>query len=245
VRADEVDEALSHGPATETRHLEGFVGSRWLGRVSGSGPAVVAPSIRLGDGPAFTATGLARNEGTSAVDTIEVTGVLLDAAGAELGTVTATSPVHDVRPGEPVPFAAEADVPAASVAEVHWSATAEGSGDDSSRAFAWTPYWERPAGGEPVDLYLHTDGAGPRPHLLFGAVTSVAPDDADPVMEPEVVVAWLDAEGQVAAVHSTPLRAPDGAALGELGAGAAADALLVTEVDPPAGGEVLVWVQGS
>ncbi len=241
VRAEEVDRALSHGPATETRHLEGFVGSRWLGQVTGAGPTVVAPSVQASTTGSYRASGLARNEGTGVVDTIEVTARLRDAAGSELATVTTTSPVHDVRPGEPVPFTVTADVPAAAVAAVEWSATAVGTGDEAVRALAWTPYWERPVGGPPVDLYLHRDGAGRRPYLLFGSATAVGGD----VAEPEVVVAWLTAGGRVAVIASTPLRAPDGVALTALPAGGAADALVVADRNPPAGGEVLVWVQGS
>jgi hypothetical protein len=62
---------------------------------------------------------------------------------------------------------------------------------------------------------------------------------------PEVVVAWLDADGRLVRTLSAPVVGPDGAALAELPAGGAADTLLTADVDPPAGGEALVWVQGS
>ncbi len=242
VRADEVDDALSHGPATETRHLEGFVGSRWLGRISGDGPTVVASSVRIRPTGAFTATGLARNEGDTPVDTIQVTARLLDADGVELARETVTSPVHAVRPGEPVPFVLRSTVPAATVVDVEWAAAGIGEADESTRAFAWTPYWERPAGGEPVDLYLHRDGDGPRPYLLFGSAASVG---TEAIHQPEVVVAWLSAAGRLLAVTATPLRSPDGSALPALDPGAAADALVVAAAGPPARAEALVWVQGS
>lgn len=237
VRADEVDEALSHGPATEARQLQGFVGTRWLGQVTGTGPEVLEDSVRVADG-AFAAQGLVRNHGEVTLATVEVTARLLDADGEELATVTATSPVHDVRPGEPAPFEISADVDG--VARVEWSAAGGEAGDGDSRALAWTPYWERPVGGEPVDLYLHRDEAGERPYLLFGSVTAV-----EAVASPEVVVAWLDADGRLVRTLSGPVVGPDGAAVDELTAGGAGDVLLSAEADPPVDGEVLVWVQGA
>jgi hypothetical protein len=241
VRADEVDEALSHGPATEPRSLQGFVGSHWLGQVTGTGPEVVPSTVTTATTGSFRADGLVRNHGEVVVGSVEVTARLVGADGAELAVVTATSPVHDVRPGEPVPFTVTADVDAAAVDHVEWSAAGGAEGDQAARALAWTPYWERPVGGEPVDLYLDHDDTG-RPYLLFGSVASVG-DTA--VAGPEVVVAWLDADGRLVRILSAPVVGPDGAALAELAAGGAADALLSTDVDPPAGGEALVWVQGS
>lgn len=240
-RADDLDEALSEGPATEVRHLRGFVGSRWLGRVAGTGPAVVTPTVERSTAGAFSATGLARHEGRAPVRTVEVTARLLDASGAVLADVAATSPVHDVRPGEPVPFSIRADVPSARVAGIDWRATATGEGDSEARDLAWTPYWERPAGGQPVDLHLHHDRPGHRPHLLFGSTTSLA---GRTLRSPEVVVAWLSAEGRVVRVVRTPLRDPDGSAVAALGPAAAADALARTS-RLPEGSEPIVWLQGS
>jgi hypothetical protein len=141
-----------------------------------------------------------------------------------------------------VPFELRTTVAADLVADVEWTAAGSGAAVESARALAWTSYWERPAGGERVDTYLHHDGAGARPHLLFGSAASVGDD---PVDQPEVVVAWLSPDGVVTTLAVNPLRAPDGSALGTLEAGAAADALVVAPSAPPAGGEALVWVQGS
>lgn len=242
VRAAEVDAALSEGGPAETRHLEGFVGSRWLGRVDGGGPTVVPASVERSGTGAFVATGLARNESSVVLATIEVTARLLDAAGEELAVVTAPSPVHDVRPGEPAPFRVHADVDAATVARIEWTAAGGVSGDPAHRALSWTSYWERPEGGDPVDLYLYRDGRGPRPHLVFGSVASVG---ADPVGHPEVVVGWLSPDGRLIGLVTAPVRGPDGGPLAVLAAGGAADAMVVAEVTPPAGAEVLVWAQGS
>lgn len=240
VRAAEVDEALSHGPATEPRRLQGFVGSHWLGQVTGTGPEVLADSVTVAEGGTFRADGLVRNHGAVVLAHIEVTARLVAADGSELAVVHTTSPVHDVRPGEPVPFTVTAEVDGAAVDHVEWSAAGGDEGDEATRALAWTPYWERPVGGDPVDLYLEHDDTG-RPYLLFGAVSTVA----DRVDQPQVVVGWLDADGRLIRTLTAPVVGPDGAPLVELADGAAGDALLSADVDPPVGGEALVWVQGS
>ncbi len=242
VRAAEVDAALSDGGAGATRHLEGFVGSRWLAPVSGGGPTVLPASVARSTAGSFIASGLARNESPTVLATIEVTAQLLDAEGTELAVVTVTSPVHDLRPGEPAPFTLAADVESAAVARVVWTAAGGATGDGHHRALSWTPFWERPADGEPVDLYLYRDGRGPRPHLVFGSVASVGDE---PIGRPEVVVGWLSPEGRLIALVVAPVRSPDGASLTSLAAGGAADALVVAETAPPTGAETLVWVQGS
>ena len=239
VRADEVDEALSHGPASEPRQLQGFVGSHWLGQVTGTGPEVVAATVTTATSGTFRADGLVRNHGAVIVDTVEVTARLVGVDGAELAVVSATSPVHDVRPGEPVPFTVTAEVDVASVDHVEWSAAGGIEGDESARALAWTPDWERAVGGDPGALYFEHAA---RPYLLFGSVASVG-DTA--VAGPEVVVGWLDADGRLVRTLSAHVVGPDGDTLAELAAGGAADALLGADVDPPVGGEALVWVQGS
>jgi hypothetical protein len=242
VRADEVDEALSHGGAREPRLLQGFSGSHWLGQVDGRGPRVLPDSVQLSAGGTFTASGLARNEGTEVLSTLSVTARLVDLAGAELDEVTVTSPVRDVRPGEPVPFTFTSPVAASTVDHVEWSATGGATGDEATRALSWTPFWERPVDGDPVALYLYRDGPGRRPHLLFGSVAAVGGTGVD---RPEVVVAQVSADGRLVALASTSVTGPDGSPLAHLDAGAAGDALVVGSTDPPADGETMVWVQGS
>ncbi|HEY8061006.1 MAG TPA: FxLYD domain-containing protein [Acidimicrobiales bacterium] len=242
VRADEVDEALSHGGAREPRLLQGFSGTHWLGQVDGRGPRVLPESVLLSAGGAFTASGLARNEGTEVLSTLSVTARLVDGAGTELDEVTVTSPVRNVRPGEPVPFAVSSPVAASTVDRVEWSATGGATGDESTRALSWTPFWERPVDGDPVALYLYRDGAGRRPHLLFGSVTAVGGTGVD---RPEVVVAQVSADGRLVSLVTASVRGPDGSPVAHLDAGAAGDALVVAADDPPADGETMVWVQGS
>lgn len=242
VRADEVDEALSHGAATEPRLLEGFAGTYWLGEVDGQGPQVLSASVTVSRTGSFRAIGLARNEGHEVLASLEVTARLVDGAGAELDLVTVASPVHAVRPGEPVPFVLSSPVPASAVDHVEWRAAGGDAGDESARALSWTPYWERPVGGDAVDLYLYGDEAGSRPHLLFGSVADVGGVGLD---HPEVVVGHVAADGRLVAMASATVRGPDGTPLEHIDAGSAADAMVVAPSDPPAGGEILVWVQGS
>ena len=242
VRAAEVDAALSEGGAGETRHLEGFVGSRWLDLVDGRGPTVLSATVERSTTGAFVATGLARNEGSAILADLVVTARLLGPNGDELDVVTGTSPVHDLRPGEPAPFMVRSAVDAESVVRVEWAAAGGAEGDATDRALAWTSYWERPEGGDPVDLYLYRDSGGSRPHLLFGSVASVGPVQVD---DPEVVVGWLSPAGRLVGFVTTPVRGPDGTPLVWLPAGGAADALVVAPSAPPAGAEPLVWVQGA
>jgi len=242
VRADEVDEALSHGGAREPRLLQGFSGSHWLGQFGGRGPRVLPDSVALSAEGSFTASGLARNEGTEVLATLSVTARLVDGAGAELDEVTVVSPVRDIRPGEPVPFVLTSPMAASTVDHVEWSATGGATGDAATRALSWTPFWERPVDGEPVALYLYRDGAGRRPHLLFGSVAAVGGTGVD---RPEVVVGQVSADGRLVSIVSASVRGPDGSPLARLDAGGTGDALVVGPGDPPAGGETMVWVQGS
>jgi hypothetical protein len=243
VRADELDAALARGPATETRHLEGFVGSRWLGHPQGDGPEVLDQTVTLvpADG-GWGAVGLARNEGTTELAGIDVTARLLDSSGEELSVATATSPVAPVRPGEPVPFTLASDVPADAVASVEWSAEASTTAVASRRDLGWTAWWERPAGGERVELYFYADPPGTTPHLLFGTVENLG---SEPVASPQVVVAWLDPDGRVVATTGAPVLAPDGSPADALDAGASGDALLQPAGPVPSGAEALVWVVGG
>ena len=77
-------------------------------------------------------------------------------------------PGHRSQPGPRRPAGGTGALPALSpvgrrrrVDHVEWQATGVPSGDAARRALSWTPYWERPVGGEPVDLYLYHDGAAP------------------------------------------------------------------------------------
>jgi hypothetical protein len=133
-------------------------------------------------------------------------------------------------------------VAASTVDRVEWSATGGATGDESTRALSWTPFWERPVDGDPVALYLYRDGAGHRPHLLFGSVAGVGGMGVD---WPEVVVGQVSGDGRLVSLASASVRGPDGSPLARLDSGAAGDALVVGSGDPPADGETMVWVQGS
>ena len=244
VRAEELDAALIDGGPSQERHLAGFVGPQYLAESRGTGPVVLDETVRQRrSGGAWTAQGLARNEGDGVVASIEVTARLLDRSGAVLAEVQTTSPVRDVRPGEPVPFQLVADLPASAVGAVEWSAAGAVGGDDRRRDLAWTVWWERPAGRRaPVDLYLHHErGPGPQPRAVFGSVEHVG---EEAVAAPEVVMAWLDARGRVAALATAPVSDPDGRPLATLAPGEAADVLVSLDRPVPSASSPLVWVQG-
>lgn len=236
VRADEVDAALAGG---ETRHLEGFTGPRWAD--GGTGPVVLPATVERSRAGAFVATGLVRHWGEQVVAGVEVTARLLDAEGVVLDEVRASSPVHDVRPGEPVPFRVESTVAAEQVARIAWSASAGATGDPTARALGWSAYWERPTGGEPVDVYLWTDPAGDRPHLLFGSVANLG---ERALADPEVLVAWVGPDGHLGPLVRTPVVGPDGSALSDLAPSATGDVLVVAATAPVPGSELILWVQG-
>lgn len=245
VRAAEVDAALAEGEGGAPRHLQGFMGLRWLDPTPATGPRVLETTVsRHGAPGALVLVGLVRNEGTELLAEIRVTATLLAADGEVLGTAGATSPVTAVRPGEPVPFTVVTDQPAASVAGVRWSAGGARAvaGAETARALAWTTWFTRPAGGDPVSLYLRRETSGPRPELVFGGVENVGDD---PVGSPRVVVGWLAPDGRLAAWAEAPVATPSGGAATTLVPGRAADALVVTDAVPPTGSEVLVWGYGS
>ena len=244
VRADEVDEALIDGGPAEERHLAGFVGPQYLAHPRGAGPVVLEDTVRVRrTGGTWAARGLARNEGELTLARVEVAARLLDRSGALLAEVDGTSPVTDVRPGEPVPFDLVVDLPADAVADVEWSARAVGGGDGIHRTLGWTVWWEEPAGDRPaIDLYLYREtGPGPHPHVVFGSVENVGDE---PVAAPEVVMAWLDGRGRVALVATAPVRDAAGRPATALAPGTAADALVRRDRPVPAGAAAMVWVQG-
>lgn len=248
VRADRLDQVLAEGTGGGPRHLEGFVGPLWSDGGRAGAPRVLPETVLThgdpagADGGGTTWTGLVRNEGDTVVAAVTVTARVLAADGGVLGTVEATSPVTDVRPGEPVPFTLSAPVPGDRVGGVEWSARGVGTGSADRRALAWTPYWERPAGGEPVAIYLFEDRDPARPHLHFGAVAVVGPT---PVARPQVLVGWLDADGRLVAWGAAPVVAPDGAPVSTLAPGGLGDALVVAPMTPPPGGEPILWVVGA
>lgn len=242
VRAEDLDASLADGDGGAPRHLQGFVGPRWLEPTPGTGPRVLETTVERQGGEAapLVLSGLVRNEGAAVLAEVRVTATLLAVDGRVLGTATATSPVTAVRPGEPVPFTVVTDQPAAAVARVRWSAGGARAtvGAETTRALAWTTWFTRPAGGEPVSLYLRQEGTGPRPELVFGGVENVG---GAPLGSPRVVAGWLAPDGRLVAWAEAPVVGPAGGPTARLAPGASADALVVTDAVPPSGSELLVW----
>ena len=242
ITADEIDQALAGDSEDDTRHLSGFTGSLWTEDVAAGEPVVLAETVTMATGDEIQITGLVRNESESKLDSIAVTATLHDADGNVLGELTGPAAVGSVRSGEPVPFILSGPEPAAEVATVGWVAVAADT-DEVSRDFEWQTYWEQPAGGrEPLDIdFYREEGPGPHPHVVFGSVRNIGPGAASNV---EVVTAWIDADGRVAAISRSAALDPAGAATPVLESDAAADALLVDD-NVPVEAEALTWVSST
>lgn len=195
--------------------------------------AVVADTVAVDAGArAWTARGLVRNDTAEVAAQVVVTAELLDDGGGVLERIEVVSPVHDVRPGEPVPFSIVASSSASSVAGVRWSARADGVGDPTRRALALATFWTRSYGDpRPVRIPLRQEAPdGPRPFLAFGSVTAGGVG----IAQPAVVAVWTDGDGRVRDLRVAPAAGPDGNPVASLARGAAADWLLVVD-DPVLG----------
>jgi hypothetical protein len=102
------------------RTLLGYDGPYFATSVSGAGVAVIPESVGIASADAWCAVGLLRNDTMSVVTDLTVVAQLVGKDGALLATGTARVPVHDVRPGEPAPFAIDTTAPRAAVADVRW-----------------------------------------------------------------------------------------------------------------------------
>lgn len=239
--AEDLDQALAGDESFRT--LAGFQGPLFTTDVSAGALTVLDGTLSVATTGPWRAQGLVRNETTSPVLAPEVTAVLRDGAGAEVGRVTAPALVAPVRSGEPAPFVLESDVDAAAVASVDWSVVdAGGAPPLGTRSLGLDTYFVEPAGDrEPLHLYLYDEsGPGPRPHVLYGSVTDLADVGAP---RPTVVAAWLGDDGRVRAVTESAAVEPDGSPTAELAPGQFADFLLT--VDTGASGLVdapmLLW----
>jgi hypothetical protein len=189
---------------------------------------VDASSVHVSQSGAWVAQGLIHNGGSADEGGMVLTATLLGADGSELETVSADVAVHPVYAGETVPFSISSQTDAAAVGDVRWSVSA-GSQPPASREFDFATYWQRATTDDrTVDMYLYRDAPGaPHPYLLFGSVMNTG---SAPVTGVDVIVAWLDGNGQVAAVESAPAQLGDRESLAP---DAAADWLFV--VDGPEG----------
>jgi hypothetical protein len=229
--AAETDAAAAGTTAAEWRTLAGFVGPHFTTDLRRGTLTLLEPTISVTTAGPWRANGLARSERADVVPGVRVTATLVGTDGGVLETVSADSPVAPVRPGEPVPFSLTAATPAGSVARVDWSIAAVATAVVGTRELELASLWTRPTTApDPVDMYLHRDPAGARPHLVFGSATNVG---TAPAGRPTVTLAWLDAGGRVVLVATSPVAAPDGAPASVLAAGEAGD-FLATVTDPTA-----------
>ncbi len=243
--ADQLDAQRAGASADDWRDLAGFTGTHYATDLRAGAPVVLTDSVRSGPTAAGTwaALGLARNQSAATIATLSVTAQLVGPDGTVVGTATATSPVGNVRPGEPVPFQLASDVPASGVASVRWTAGSDPAAPaPASRAFQIATFWTRPAGGRPMEGPLHQDHGSAASHLVFGSVTNLGPATAGA----DVVGAWLDRSGRVAFVAASP-GLSGAAAAATVPAGGFADFLL--EVPAPTAAAVaeltpLIWAVG-
>ena len=182
------------------------------------GITVLTKSVGRQVGTAWGVFLLARNDTLAEVGRVTVTATLLDDEGHRIRTVTATSAVPDARPGEPVPVAVSAPIPAARVDSVRYTATASAP-QPVERRFSidqlqTASYGDR----QPLATTWWTDtGAAPYPYVSLLNVTNKSDhrwtDD-------HLVVAWFDKSGQVvmlstAAVADTKGRTTQQLAYGQ------------------------------
>jgi hypothetical protein len=195
----------SHNPDAEKRLL-GFLGPFYLEDPGDEGVVVLASSVaEATDGP-WSATGLIRNESTRSVGHTTVTGHLLAADGSEVATVSSGSVLRHIRPGEPAPFHIESDIDASLVAEVVWELSSEPPSEgDAVRALELSVFWEQPYGDrERLESVIPPDPSSPPfPYVVAGGVVNAA---AVTIADPIVVLGWLDPEGRLSLLETTPVR---------------------------------------
>jgi hypothetical protein len=255
-RADQIDQTAGGGGSDDWRTLAGFVGQHYTTDLGRGSVVVLEPAVTTTptSNGHWSAMGLVRNETSGTLGAIAIEADLRDAAGAVLETVSATSPVTSVRPGEPVPFTMHAPATIhASVASVVWRARgaatmpAGGVGDATARNLELNTFWIRPYGDpKPLDFYLHRDVPGtPHPYVMVGSVL----DHGREMTAPHVVVAWLDESGAVVVVRDVTVRDPDGAPALTLRTNSGRDFVVV--IDDPvdaaavASGTPMMWGVGS
>lgn len=209
------------------RNLMGFQGQYYATDLTSKTVVVLPETVAAVPGVGWEAFGLVRNETEFPVGEVMVRALLSDKGGVLLGVAEALVPISELRPGEPGPFHALTDVSTEAVAEVTWEVVT-GEAPAASRALMIQRYWEVPYGDRPR---WDTDPAQPPfPYLAFGSVTNLGDVAID---TPTVAAAWLDENGRVIWIVTTPVRdlSPSADASKELVPGGIADFYLI--VDDP------------
>lgn len=196
----------------------GFVGPKYDDGGSGRVVVLTDTIAKRPGATTWTATGFLQNETGTLVRITAVTGLLSDAAGKELRTIAASTPLATARAGEPVPFVASSDVAVDLVASVTWKVTyvrgvrqppitaaAVEDTVDPDRTLEFTVYWRRPYGNSDRRYGYPQDDApeGPYPYVVFGSLHN---SGTLPAPAARALAAWLDKDGRVIHVDKLELR---------------------------------------
>ncbi|MBA3780017.1 MAG: hypothetical protein H0X16_12110 [Chloroflexi bacterium] len=201
VPADPAD--VADGP--ELPAVMGFSGDYYTNRLSAQDVVILSEATVVSTEGEWAARGLVRNETSSDVGDVTVTAALRGRDGGLLAKAETVVPIDPLRPGEPGPFELSSSVNASRVANVEWS-VASNESLGSPRQFLIEQYWSLPYGNrEPRGFEVGTDP--PYPFIVFGSVFSRA---GMPAVRPVVTTAWLDSEGGVSWVDSTPVEMASG-----------------------------------
>jgi len=187
---------------------------------------VLQETVSTPPGPTWTALGLLRNERFQQdVASPTVTAILYSAANNQLATLTATSPMTRLRPGEPAPFSITSNVPTASVDHVVWAASAGSGLAAVARSAGWMENWVAGSGSRPALAFpdYSEDPAAPsQPFVLAGQLTNTG---SATIANPLVLVAIYDNSGKVVSVmQKAAVNPTTGAVLTSLAPGGTADA---------------------
>lgn len=179
----------------EFKALEGYSGPFFNESAVNGSVDVLEETVRQAPGSNWHVLGLARNQLASPLGGLRVTATLSSGDGQVLDTVSVTSPVSGLRPGEPAPFELRSDTAAADVTSVEYAAEPVDSAVPA-RSFNIVNYWRLPYGERErqVGGYPFADPeTGPFPYVRFGRVENVGAQ-ALPV---KLVGAWLDEDDRV------------------------------------------------
>lgn len=177
----------------------GFWGPYYKTDVGNTGVELMEGSITVATSGGWKAYGLVRNDQEDHVGGIVVKAVLHNKDGVVLDEVTAESPVGNLRPGEPAPFAVHSSVEASDVAEVKWSVTWGRADQAVSRDLLLQKYYELPYGVSTDHGVARNDD--PYPYVLAAGVKVMG----RPIRNATLIAAWVDAQDKVITVGSTEL----------------------------------------
>lgn len=221
--------------------LRGFEGTQFAAEVEGTSVAILNETLHISNAGRWTALGLVRNETPKPIGNTIVTATLVDGAGAILERVSSNVLVSNLRAGEPGPFKLEASVDVARVARVEWTVVGDHPSRLGSRDFDIRVNGEVPFGSPTYKGGARKDTT--YPYVLYASIRNLG----GTVKNPKLVVAWLDGNGRVQWLQSSPLH-PDAEPTVEVD-GVAAFAPMKVE-DPGIaqglnGSKKLMWVVGE